>query len=240
MCCRMGYRTDTPVQMTVPEGVVHFLGRVLSALRRHCAISGIAAIVLGVVLPHLLCKISYQIVCDPLSDLPPYAHGSESISITFNDLPSLLVFRSFSITLTLSRTQEEGIHFGLKRQNQLKHHHRHGKQTLENARGPGSWEYLARGSTWLVVFPRLLTLNSPKNTTSRDPYHLRAGTPLPASLGRGRGKGSRLERMAFLDCGRYFGRGNTTSRGPSQPGPLDSPETSNKTKRPASTDPREG
>ena len=86
------------------------------------------------------------------------------------------------------------------------------------------------GGTRLVVFPRFLTLHRPKHATSRDPYPpfepgplFRPG-PLPpfcTSLGRGNGKGSRLERgsrlVAFLSCGR-FGRGNTTSRVPQPAG----------------------
>ena len=82
------------------------------------------------------------------------------------------------------------------------------------------------GGTGLVVFPRCLTPYRPKNTTSREPYPpssrdppFRPG-PLPpfcTSLGRARGKGSRLERgsrlVALSNCGR-FGRGNTTSRVP--------------------------
>ena len=71
--------------------------------------------------------------------------------------------------------------------------------------------------------PTLLTPYRPKNTTSRDPYPLRAGSPLPAgtphSFGKGKGQGVPARRgggfrlVAFSDCGR-FGRGTTTSRDP--------------------------
>ena len=83
----------------------------------------------------------------------------------------------------------------------------------------------ARWGTRLVVFPRFLTLYRPKNATSRDPPPFEPGppfrlgplSPFCTSLGRGKGKGSRLERgsrlVVFLSCG-LFGRGNTTSRVP--------------------------
>ena len=65
------------------------------------------------------------------------------------------------------------------------------------------------GGTRLVVFPCFLAPCRPKNTTSRDPYPLRAGTPLPAGtpppllhlFGKGqgvRGPGSRWGPGSWL------------------------------------------